>query len=442
MMATAAMNAATFSIGVNVDDVDFSDLDFTGELIDSIDFEELFDGLPDFETEYLSSSGCEEDQCSEINVSTEEEEEEEGKVEVMALIDEAMATTASLSGEESKGDEEEEMVESRKSEGESVGGEMANRNRNLRKWRVKSRRGKSDEGSNYEAKRKVKVDWTPELHRRFVEAVEKLGVDKAVPSRILEMMGIDCLTRHNVASHLQKYRSRRKHLVGRESEAATWSQKRDAYGVPATGGKGTGHQLWHVPIVGVPPPGLRLMHPGFRPLLVWGHPSMESWHRHLGAPQSPTPPRTVWPPLYHYPPVSQVPYALAPPGPCFPQSLPPTVVRLLGILPFVYTSFTHEFGDGFQRFPAPPFPGIPPHALYIPGHGMGQPLANVPPGLGHPPPSFHPTKESIDAVIGDVLAKPWLPLPIGLKPPSVDSVLVELQRQGVAEIPPHTMACA
>jgi SHAQKYF class myb-like DNA-binding protein len=36
-----------------------------------------------------------------------------------------------------------------------------------------------------------------------VQAVEQLGVDKAVPSRILELMGIDCLTRHNIASHLQ-----------------------------------------------------------------------------------------------------------------------------------------------------------------------------------------------------------------------------------------------
>lgn len=51
----------------------------------------------------------------------------------------------------------------------------------------------------------MKVDWTPELHRRFVQAVEQLGVDKAVPSRILEIMGIDCLTRHNIASHLQVY---------------------------------------------------------------------------------------------------------------------------------------------------------------------------------------------------------------------------------------------
>lgn len=50
-----------------------------------------------------------------------------------------------------------------------------------------------------------KVDWTPELHRRFVDAVEQLGLEKAVPSRILELMGVHCLTRHNVASHLQVY---------------------------------------------------------------------------------------------------------------------------------------------------------------------------------------------------------------------------------------------
>jgi len=46
------------------------------------------------------------------------------------------------------------------------------------------------------------------------------------------------------------------------------------------------------------------------------------------------------------------------------------------------------------------------------------------------------TKESVDAAIGDVLSKPWLPLPLGLKPPSLDGVLGELQRQGIRKIPP------
>ena len=44
------------------------------------------------------------------------------------------------------------------------------------------------------------------------------------------------------------------------------------------------------------------------------------------------------------------------------------------------------------------------------------------------------SKESIDAAIGDVLVKPWLPLPLGLKPPSLDSVMSELHKQGVPSI--------
>lgn len=47
------------------------------------------------------------------------------------------------------------------------------------------------------------VDWTPELHKKFVQAVEHLGVDQAIPSRILELMKVGGLTRHNIASHLQ-----------------------------------------------------------------------------------------------------------------------------------------------------------------------------------------------------------------------------------------------
>lgn len=47
------------------------------------------------------------------------------------------------------------------------------------------------------------MDWTPELHKKFVKAVEQLGIDRAIPSKILELMKADGLTRHNVASHLQ-----------------------------------------------------------------------------------------------------------------------------------------------------------------------------------------------------------------------------------------------
>ncbi|XP_019057904.1 PREDICTED: two-component response regulator-like APRR2 [Tarenaya hassleriana] len=58
-----------------------------------------------------------------------------------------------------------------------------------------------------------KVDWTPELHKKFVLAVEQLGVDQAIPSRILELMKVEGLTRHNVASHLQKFRMHRRNIL-------------------------------------------------------------------------------------------------------------------------------------------------------------------------------------------------------------------------------------
>ncbi|MCO5607115.1 hypothetical protein L7F22_061307 [Adiantum nelumboides] len=53
------------------------------------------------------------------------------------------------------------------------------------------------------SKKKSKVDWTADLHRHFVQAVEYLGLEQAIPSRILEVMKVQGLTRHNVASHLQ-----------------------------------------------------------------------------------------------------------------------------------------------------------------------------------------------------------------------------------------------
>ncbi|PNH08582.1 Two-component response regulator ARR1 [Tetrabaena socialis] len=59
-----------------------------------------------------------------------------------------------------------------------------------------------DNGSN----KKARVVWSVEMHQQFVNAVNLLGIDKAVPKKILEIMNVDGLTRENVASHLQKYR--------------------------------------------------------------------------------------------------------------------------------------------------------------------------------------------------------------------------------------------
>ncbi|KAG4991092.1 hypothetical protein AAZX31_09G091800 [Glycine max] len=56
------------------------------------------------------------------------------------------------------------------------------------------------------AQKKARVVWSVELHRKFVAAVNQLGLDKAVPKKILDLMNVEGLTRENVASHLQKYR--------------------------------------------------------------------------------------------------------------------------------------------------------------------------------------------------------------------------------------------
>ncbi|CAL9180874.1 unnamed protein product [Musa hybrid cultivar] len=55
--------------------------------------------------------------------------------------------------------------------------------------------------------RKVRRCWSPELHRRFLFALQKLGgAQVATPKQIRELMKVDGLTNDEVKSHLQKYR--------------------------------------------------------------------------------------------------------------------------------------------------------------------------------------------------------------------------------------------
>ncbi|TYJ47862.1 hypothetical protein E1A91_A01G021600v1 [Gossypium mustelinum] len=389
---------------------DFAD----GNLLESIDFDDLFlsigvdgDVLPDLEMdpEILAEfppAGEE----SEMNASGEkiEESDDQRKDE-----EENKVST-------SKGDEE-TVSKSEETKAVKTGSKDGD------KGRKSSIKGKSN--NNNQGTRKLKVDWTPELHRRFVQAVEQLGVDKAVPSRILELMGIDCLTRHNIASHLQKYRSHRKHLLAREAEAASWIHRRQIYGgaTPVGGGGKRDVNHWLPPTMGFPPSASPMHHQNhhFRPLHVWGHPTMDQsimhlWPKHLAPP--PPPPRPAWgptppadPSFWHHQ-HHRVPNGQTPGTPCFPPPL---------------TAAPTRFG-------VVPVPGIPPHhAMYKADTGIGVPASQL---RRHPLVDLHPSKESIDAAIGDVLSKPWLPLPIGLKPPSTDGVLVELQRQGVPKIPP------
>ncbi|KAJ6697772.1 TWO-COMPONENT RESPONSE REGULATOR [Salix purpurea] len=63
-----------------------------------------------------------------------------------------------------------------------------------------------NENEDPATQKKPRVVWSVELHRKFVAAVNQLGIDKAVPKKILDLMNVEKLTRENVASHLQKYR--------------------------------------------------------------------------------------------------------------------------------------------------------------------------------------------------------------------------------------------
>ncbi|KAJ4977078.1 hypothetical protein NE237_002184 [Protea cynaroides] len=392
----------SFQLGLD----EFSDV-FSGEnFLEGIDFEDLYVGiddgdvLPDLEMDpemlaEFSISGGEE--SSEVNKRREEEDRHSGS---------GLVSSTSNRSEEIVSIKSDESVAANPSPMKDE------------KRRRKSSSTTQSKGS--QGKRKLKVDWTPELHRRFVQAVEQLGVDKAVPSRILELMGIDCLTRHNIASHLQKYRSHRKHLLVREAEAASWSQRRQNHGGVGGGGGGSKRDIspWPAPPTMGFPPQTPLQ--TFRPLHVWGHPSVNQsllhmWPKHLvhSPPPpwaTPPPPPPPWQPLHHR---VTAPNALTPASLCFPQPLATTRLSTSAVR------------------------GIPPQAMYKVDQGIG--VSN---GQSDslPPFDFHPSKESVDAAIGDVLLRPWLPLPLGLKPPSVESVMVELQHQGISKIPPTCSA--
>ncbi|KAK1388868.1 transcription activator GLK1-like [Heracleum sosnowskyi] len=398
---------SSFFIGGGSGINDFPDF-CTDNLLDNIDFDDLFVGmenevdvLPDLDIlgDFSVSGGEESESLNYTTASGSSENihvKESSSKEEIKVSDSGSGTSSLTQGEE--------ILSKRDSSKSSTP-------------KVAADKGKKS-SKNQQGKRKVKVDWTPELHRRFVQVVEQLGVDKAVPSRILELMGIDGLTRHNIASHLQKYRSHRKHLLAREAEAASWSQRRQIYsgGVALKGCKREmiSNPNWFTPTIGFPPVAPM---PHFRPLHVWGHPSMDQ--RHIWPKQN-FPPNSRPPVLWPAPAASpsshrqQVPNSMPHGTPCF-QPPPPTPTN----------------------FGAPPaVPGLPPHAMYKADATAAVP--STPQACPHPPFDFHPSKESIDAALEDVLTKPWLPLPLGLKPPSTDSVVVELHRQGIEKIPPNT----
>ncbi|KAJ4951123.1 hypothetical protein NE237_027955 [Protea cynaroides] len=81
-------------------------------------------------------------------------------------------------------------------------------------WRQASRKQsstkkyKNKRGNKYgnAAKKKSRVVWNHDLHTKFLDAIDEIGLHLAVPKKIVELMNVPGLTRNNVASHLQKYR--------------------------------------------------------------------------------------------------------------------------------------------------------------------------------------------------------------------------------------------
>ncbi|KAI9071466.1 hypothetical protein K1719_046575 [Acacia pycnantha] len=66
---------------------------------------------------------------------------------------------------------------------------------------------KGSEEKDGQGQRKQRRCWSPELHKRFLQALQQLGgPDSATPKQIRELMRVDGLTNDEVKSHLQKFR--------------------------------------------------------------------------------------------------------------------------------------------------------------------------------------------------------------------------------------------
>lgn len=133
--------------------------------------------------------------------------------------------------------------------------------------------------------KRPRLVWTPQLHKRFVDAVAQLGIKNAVPKTIMQLMSVDGLTRENVASHLQKYRLYLKRMQGFSNSCSVYGAGVD----PAT---------YHL-FASSPVPA-HFLHPGrgnsdhympFVPVVaVIGHaPQIQQQYRHFGSPPNGVP---------------------------------------------------------------------------------------------------------------------------------------------------------
>ncbi|MCO5553253.1 hypothetical protein L7F22_006774 [Adiantum nelumboides] len=102
--------------------------------------------------------------------------------------------------------------------------------KNLPNLQQQLRQGVSEEkvdnntiSSESHAPRKARRSWSPELHRLFVDALQKLGGAQATPKQIRELMNVEGLTNDEVKSHLQKYRLHARRLGASTAKSSSQS---------------------------------------------------------------------------------------------------------------------------------------------------------------------------------------------------------------------------
>ncbi|KAL3501663.1 hypothetical protein ACH5RR_036112 [Cinchona calisaya] len=133
---------------------------------------------------------------------------------------------------------------------------------------VGSRKEEEKEG---QSQRKSRRCWSPELHKRFLLALQQLGgAHVATPKQIRELMKVDGLTNDEVKSHLQKYRLHNRrpassiHSINNNPQApqfvvvgGIWVPPPDQYaGMAAINGSGevANSNGIYAPIPTLPPP--------------------------------------------------------------------------------------------------------------------------------------------------------------------------------------------
>ncbi|CAN8325058.1 unnamed protein product [Cochlearia groenlandica] len=316
-----------------------------------------------------------------VNSSTEKESVEDQDIGESKSVDTTTNHEYNVIVKEEKGDSGKEEEEEEEGETEEVKEKEEDKTEDLKSEKTNSPSFQEKEDyikpiskssgiknlSSNKASRK-KVDWTQDLHNKFVEAVELLGVDNAIPSRILELMKVNGLTRHNVASHLQKFRMHRRNILPKvDHNNQRWIQSRENHRQIQR--HYNGFQQQHRPVMAYP---------------VWGLPGV------------------------HHPP---------------------------GAIPPLWPPPLQSSGQ------LPPWHWQPPYHPTVNGNAWGCPVGPPMTGLINTPVNiftiynYKCDEEMIDQVVKEAISKPWLPLPLGLKPPSADSVLAELSRQGISAVP-------